>query len=221
MQPTASAPVPVRAAGQHARAMQRRHAHRAVAVIAAICAVVLIVGLASGLGWLTVAVEALAIAAMLLVDRYATPTIDRWRRGAQGEEHVGAIINALREDGWYAIHDVSVGHGNIDHILIGPAGIFTIETKSHHGRINAQRIESRMLKQAYAEAKLVERITGMKVQPLLVFSRAYLIPAVCRREGVVILPARMLPGHLARLDIKLSAEQTAVLHARLAAAVLA
>jgi nuclease-like protein len=221
VQPTASAPVPVRAAGQHARAMQRRHAHRAVAVIAAICAVVLIVGLASGLGWLTVAVEALAIAAMLLVDRYATPTIDRWRRGAQGEEHVGAILDGMHDDGWFAIHDVSVGHGNIDHIVIGPAGVFTIETKSHPGRIKADRIESRMLKRAYAEAKLVERITGMKVQPLLVFSRAYLIPAVCRREGVVILPARMLPGRLARLPVKLSAEQTAVLHARLAAAVLA
>ena len=120
---------------------------------------------------------------MLVVERYAQPIIDRWRRGAQGEEYVDAILDGMRDDGWFAIHDVSVGHGNIDHIVIGPAGIFTIETKSHHGRINSDRIESRMLKQAYAEAKLVERITGMKVHPLLVFSRAYLIPAICRRAG--------------------------------------
>jgi len=173
---------------------------------------------ALGLGWVAVGVEVVLILGLLAVERHTTPLIDRWGRGAHGEEHVGEILDGLRDDGWFAIHDVSTGRGNIDHILIGPAGIFTIETKSHPGRINADRIESRMLKQAYAEAKVAERITGIKVQPLLVFSRAYLTPAVSRREGVVVLPARMLARHLRRRTANLSADEVSTLHSRLVAA---
>lgn len=173
---------------------------------------------ALGLGWLAVGVEVVLILGLLAVERHATPLIDRWGRGAQGEEHVGEIIDRLRDDGWFTIHAFFTGRGNIDHILIGPAGIFTIETKSHPGRIVADRIDSRMLKQAYAEAKVVERITGMKVEPFLVFSRAYLTPAVSRREGVVVLPARMLARHLHRRTANLSAGEVSTLHSRLVAA---
>jgi Nuclease-related domain len=91
---------------------------------------------------------------------------------------------------------VQLDHGNIDHVLVGPAGIFTIETKSHRGRLHASAIDPRMLKQAYAHAKRIERITGLRAVPLLVFSSTFLIPAVTRRDGVVILPSRMLVKHL-------------------------
>ena len=111
---------------------------------------------------------------------------------------MGKVLDRLRERGWFALHDVQLGRGNIDHVLVGPAGVFTIETKSHCGRLRASAIEVRMLKQAYALAKLIERITGLRADPLLVFSNAYLIPAVTRRDGVLILPARMLAGHLQR-----------------------
>jgi Nuclease-related domain len=100
-------------------------------------------------------------------------------------------LDGLRERGWFALHDVQLDRGNIDHVLIGRAGIFTIETKSHCGRLRAGAIDSRMLKQAYAQAKSVERITGLRAVPLLVFSSAYLIPAVSERRGVVILPSRI------------------------------
>jgi hypothetical protein len=204
-------------AGGHARATQRRYARRAVAAVAAMCASAVVVA-ALRLGWLAVGVEAVLIVGMLALVRHVTPLIARWSRGAQGEEHVGAILDGMRDDGWFALHDVSVGRGNIDHILIGPAGIFTIETKSHPGRISVDRIDPRMLKQAYAEAKVVERITGMGVKPLLVFSRAYLMPAICRREGVLVLPARMLAGHLARREAALAPAEVQALHARFAAA---
>ncbi|MBV9336214.1 MAG: NERD domain-containing protein [Solirubrobacterales bacterium] len=48
----------------------------------------------------------------------------------------------------------------MDHVLVGPAGIFTIETKSHHGRLRANALDSQVLKPAYAEAKSVERSPG-------------------------------------------------------------
>ena len=43
------------------------------------------------------------------------------------------------------IHDASLGHGNVDHILIGPPGVFTIETKSHPGPIRVARVHGATL----------------------------------------------------------------------------
>jgi hypothetical protein len=108
------------------------------------------------------------------------------------------------------------GRGNIDHIAVGPRGIFSVETKSHGGKIAADRVDERMLAQAYAQAKHLESLTGHEVSPLLVSSRAYLIgrPLTLQR-GVRVLPARMLAGHLARRPARLSPPQVQELHARL------
>ena len=165
----------VRVAGQYARHHVRVLATRTLVATAGIVAITVIAGLA--LGWRSlpfVLVELAAIAGMYLVDRLVFPVIDRWDRGAEGEEHVGRLLEALVERGWRPIHDVSLGRGNIDHVLIGPGGLFTIETKSHRGRLAVAKIDPAMLKQAYAQRKLVERITDMPVEALLVFSNAYL-----------------------------------------------
>lgn len=147
---------------------------------------------------------------------------NRWLRGAEGERAVGAVCAELEADGWHAIHDVSLGRGNIDHILIGPGGIFTIETKSHSGRIPVESVYPEMLKQAYGEKKLLERIMGREVEALLVFSRAYLVGFVpARRQGVTILPARMLRRHLSRRKPVLEPAEAARLHAHLATALSA
>jgi hypothetical protein len=209
----------VRVAGQHARHHVRVLAVRTLVAIAAIVAITVIAGFA--LGWRSlpfVLVELAAIAAMYLVDRLVFPVIDRWDRGAEGEEHVGKLLEALVERGWRPVHDVSLGRGNIDHVLIGPGGLFTIETKSHRGRLAVARIDPAMLKQAYAQRKLVERITDMPVEALLVFSNAYLDRPVSRQRGVLVLPARMLAGHLERRERKLGDSEVERLHARLLAA---
>ena len=120
--------------------------------------------------------------------------------------------------GWRAIHDVDTGRGNIDHVLVGPGGILTVETKSHRGRVAVEHLDERMFKQAYAQAKHLERITGQRVAPLLVFSDAYLDRPLSRRRGVAVLPARMLAGYLDRRRARLSPAQIDDLHRRLAAA---
>jgi hypothetical protein len=208
-----------RRAGQHARETTRRLAKRGLVAIG----VLGLVGLAVGIedGFLSVAfglAELGTYGGLVLIDRIGLPVVDRWDRGADGEEHVGAILDALAAEGWLAIHDVTVGRGNIDHILVGPGGLLTVETKSHRGRIAVDGLDQRMLRQAYAQAKALERITGRSVAPLLVFSRAYLDRPVTRQRGVTVLPARMLAGHLARREARLSADEVAQLHAQLAAA---
>jgi hypothetical protein len=58
-----------------------------------------------------------------------------WRVGAAGEEKVGPKLESLSRNGWRVIHSVPVGASgsDIDHVLIGPGGVFTINTKYHPG----------------------------------------------------------------------------------------
>lgn len=61
------------------------------------------------------------------------PTEDRpWRLGVDGERQVAAQLERLGS-GWHVLHAVPVGAkgADIDHVLIGPGGIFTINTKHH------------------------------------------------------------------------------------------
>lgn len=142
---------------------------------------------------------------------------ENWAQGAEGEEVVGKILESLVEDGWHVIHDVCFGHGNIDHIVVGPGGIFTIETKSRAGKVWLDHLEPKMLGQAYGEKKDLERITGTEVQALLVFSQAYIVEKVpAWRRGVGIVPARMLRGFLSRRRPVMSPEQAAGFHRSLA-----
>jgi hypothetical protein len=144
---------------------------------------------------------------MFVVSRYVLPLVDRHDRGATGEEHVGALLDELSDAGWHVMHDVSLGHGNVDHILVGPAGVFTVETKSHPGPVRVARVHGRMLSQAQAQRNAIEQVTGVSVEPLIVFSRAWVDRPLARRKGVRLLPARMLVGYLTRRRQTLSPEQ--------------
>lgn len=55
-----------------------------------------------------------------------------WRIGADGEQRVGRRLARLG-DAWHVLHAVPVGTrgSDIDHIVIGPGGVFTINTKHH------------------------------------------------------------------------------------------
>jgi hypothetical protein len=206
--------------GQHARSYGLALSTRLLVVAAGALGVLLAAGPVFGLrGLALILVELAAIGVMLGADRWYSPQADRWLQGAQGEREVAAVLAELEGDGWRALHDVSLGRGNVDHILIGPGGIFTIETKSNRGRVSVDRIEPAMLKQAYAQKKLLERITGLDVQPLLVFSQAWLVGSVpARRNGVVVLPARMLQHYFSRRRPAHPANRADQLYEHLAAA---
>jgi hypothetical protein len=194
-----------RRAGQYARQMTRQKSLRWFALLVAALLVGLVVGVRAGFTSAAfIGAELILIALGLVLERTLLPRIDRWDRGASGEEHVGAILDGLASRGWRVMHDVDTGRGNIDHLIVGPGGVFTIETKSHGGRIDVDRLDERMLRQAYAQSKWVEEAVGVRATPLLVFSRAYLSQATVRRRGVVVLPARMLTGHLTRRRTLLS-----------------
>ena len=59
-----------------------------------------------------------------------------WREGANGERFVGFVIGRL-PGGWHVFHDVPVGArgANIDHVVVGPAGTFTLNAKNLTGKV--------------------------------------------------------------------------------------
>jgi hypothetical protein len=59
-----------------------------------------------------------------------------WTRGAVGEEVVAGQLGRLELHGWTVLHDLPIGsHGaNIDHLVLGPGGVFSINTKNFSGR---------------------------------------------------------------------------------------
>ncbi|MGJ9403557.1 nuclease-related domain-containing protein [Arthrobacter sp. KK5.5] len=58
-----------------------------------------------------------------------------WYQVAFAEIRTGHILASLAPE-WAVLHAVPVGAGtaDIDHVLIGPAGVFTLNTKDHNNR---------------------------------------------------------------------------------------
>jgi hypothetical protein len=58
-----------------------------------------------------------------------------WRIGADREEKVAARLAKLvkRDPRWHVVHAIPVGENgaDIDHLVVGPAGVFTLNSKHH------------------------------------------------------------------------------------------
>ncbi len=60
-----------------------------------------------------------------------------WRIGADGEEKVAARLDKLakKDPRWTFLHAIPVGESgsDIDHLVLGPGGVFTLNAKHHPG----------------------------------------------------------------------------------------
>lgn len=57
-----------------------------------------------------------------------------WRKGLAGERKVGAELERLVRKDWRVLHSIPLPRDvDIDHLLIGPGGVFCINTKHHRG----------------------------------------------------------------------------------------
>lgn len=106
-----------------------------------------------------------------------------WYKGALGEIAVAGVLAQLGHE-WTVLHSVPVGRAStdIDHVVVGPSGVFTINTKSHprqdvwiggHGLlVSGQRTNYIGLaaKEAARAEVLLSKATGLTVPviPLLV-----------------------------------------------------
>lgn len=192
---------------------------RTLVVLGVLAVATALLGRTFGLrDWRFLVSEIALLVSIFVISRYVLPLVERHDRGATGEEQVGGLLDRLAGDGWHVIHDASLGRGNVDHILIGAAGVFTVETKSHPGPVKVGRVHGATLSQAQAQRKAIERVTGERVEALIVFSRAWVDKPLARRKGVRVTPARMLAGYLERRPATLSQEQVQAARERVAVA---
>jgi len=155
------------------------------------------------------------------------PKLRSLRQAMEGERAVGQFLERLRENGFQVFHDV-VGDGfNVDHVLIGPPGVFTVETKtwSKPATGNAQVIfDGETLKigslvpdrdpvvQARAQAswlkKLLLESTGrqFETRPVIVFPGWFVANSGGFRDLWVLEP-KALPSFLQRETARLSQDE--------------
>jgi hypothetical protein len=90
-----------------------------------------------------------------------------YRKGAEGEQLVGKQLAKLGP-GWHVLHSIPIGSKgtDIDHLVIGPAGSFSLNTKNHQGGhvtvyadgVVVNRRQTRYLEASRSEARKVSRI---------------------------------------------------------------
>lgn len=110
-----------------------------------------------------------------------------FRKGAVGEAVVGYVLEKFPED-YRVIHDLTTPFGNIDHVVVGPSGVYIIDTKNWRGIITADGNGEILLngKQQKPEIKNLQRtIMNIKekikvlcgedpyIQGILAFPSAY------------------------------------------------
>ncbi len=208
-----------RAAGQYTRSIVQRLRMRTLLMLGGLAVATMLMG--RRFGWQDprfLGAEVALLSVIFLISRFVLPQVDRHDRGAKGEEQVGALLEGLGERGWHVVHDASMGRGNVDHILIGPGGVFTVETKSNPGPVRVARLHGSVLGQAQAQRKAIEAIVEEHVEPLVVFSRAWVDRPLSRRKGVRVVPARMLLSYVDRQPERLTEEEVERAQGRLALA---
>ena len=60
-----------------------------------------------------------------------------WRRGAEGERVVAELLETELPDGYHVFNDVRFPGrtANIDHLVVGPSGVFVLNTKNWRGTV--------------------------------------------------------------------------------------
>ncbi len=173
--------------------------------------VVAAITIGAALGYPTIgAVVGLAMALGVLGDLLRSrQRVTAWRDGAEGEQHTARSLEGL-PDGWVVLHDRRIpgGPANIDHIVVGPPGVFVIETKRWSGtvsidgatvRVNGRRrdVVAQVRREAEAVRRLLEdRDRSLLVRPVICVHDADL-PVFRRRvDGIPLVAGGGLVGTL-------------------------
>ena len=129
--------------------------------------------------------------------------------GAKSEQAVAEALHELPDD-YYVFHDLEFPGFNIDHVVLGPNGIFLVETKSQKGNItqehdvllrNGRKFFKDFLKQCWSQTYSLrdhlgmEKLPGLKIMPILCFARGFVeIRGPVR--GVTVLNASYLRPYI-------------------------
>lgn len=106
-----------------------------------------------GAWWVGAVVGLLPVANLLLPSQREVA----WRKGAEGERAVARAIDKLAST--RALHDRRIpgSRANIDHILIAPTGVWTIDAKNYTGKLETRRRGRELWIKGRNRSKLLEQ----------------------------------------------------------------
>lgn len=163
---------------------------------------------------------------------HSFPELRRLKLGIEGEKAVGQFLDRLREQGYQVFHDLQGEDFNIDHLIIGRAGIFTIETKTlskplrgsstiqfdgNFLKANGRLLERNPITQAKAQSRwvwqLLEELTAKryKVKPVVVFPGWYIETSPNAYKDVWVLEPKALVKFLEYEPEVFTAEEAKIL----------
>ncbi|MCF6264520.1 MAG: NERD domain-containing protein [Xanthomonadales bacterium] len=152
------------------------------------------------------------------------------RLGRDGEKAVGQYLDLMREQGYKIFHDIVGDQFNIDHVIIGKKGVFTIETKTYSKPVKQNpRVKFdgstltvngfkpnpdpivQVKAQAYWLTKLLGESTGkpFPVKPVLVFPGWYVESS--NMKDVWVLNPKALEAFLSKQTDSLSQENASLI----------
>lgn len=152
-----------------------------------------------------------------------------WRVGASGEEIVGNRLEELESRGWHILHSIPVGKNgsDIDHVAIGPGGLFTFNTKRHPNakvwvgkhqiRVNGAPVDylrnSRF--EATRASKFLTARAGFRIEavPCIVLSGTATVTIKQQPDDVIVLTARDVPRWFKKRRLVLTPEQVDAIYA--------
>jgi hypothetical protein len=126
-----------------------------------------------------------------------------WQRGAQGERHTARLLHRLTGDGFVVFHDLAMpgSPANVDHLVIGPSGVFVIDSKQWTGQVHQgadglvwhthYRLD-RTLDTVRWEAETIGRLLGTRTAAVLCVHGAHVQGGRLETQGVAIVPAHLL-----------------------------
>jgi hypothetical protein len=150
-----------------------------------------------------------------------SPEAIAWRRGAAGERRTARLLGPLEQLGWVVLHDLAVpgSRANIDHLAIGPGGIFVVDSKQYRGRLQLDG-SGRLWHGRYPLAATLQAVSfeadqaarvlpdpGVVVVPIVAVHGAQVPWGKVVMNGVPIVPARRLPSMLRQLPAVLGSER--------------
>jgi Nuclease-related domain len=154
-----------------------------------------------------------------------SPVAIAWRRGAAGERRTARLLAPLERHGWVVLHDLAVpgSRANLDHLVIGPGGVFVIDSKQYRGRLQLDPT-GRLWHGRYPLAPTLRAVSfeadqaaqvltdpGVAVVPIVAVHGAQVPWGKVVMDGVPVVPARRLPGMLRALPAVLGPERVAAL----------
>jgi len=212
------------------RAARPRISLRGVALAVGGIALVFVPGGSwSPLGWALIAVAILGTLTRLFV---LPDHIRAWTIGAEGEERVARLLDELQADGYVVLSDLLIpgSRENIDHVVVGPTGVFVVETKNYSGLVKARgrdlyvgrRRKTEFIDQAERQVAAVRRVVGeVDLTAYLAFVRAE-FPFFGRQRvrGIEAVPAGRLLRQIRQRPARLDATEVESISTALAAALL-